>query len=282
MLRLKTRERTRTMDMEKPMNFLPAQLESNKKYALVKGVTLQSITVSEKEFVNNHQENVLLVHGLGELRVLPKESLDCIFVGEGISENSSAEFWAAACAVLVPGGALRVKFPRGIVSMEDASTRLLLGGFINSSVSTDLVAASEKPAWKPSAALPLKKKANANVWKFQETSEIVDEDLLLGENDCGGTALSSLEGVTVKKKACKNCTCGLADAESKSDIPVVTNDELEKSLAGCGSCSKGDAFRCGGCPYLGTPAFTPGTKPKINVKADGTKSLLLDVTSTEF
>jgi hypothetical protein len=272
------------MDGQKEPSFLLPSIEAGKKYGFVKGVALQAITREEKDFVNANP-GVIVFHGFGQLRTHPKESLDVLFVGEGFSETSSAEIWSRLCEVLVPNGQLRVKFPLGVVSQEDASARLLLGGLINSRISQTLVAIAEKPSWKPSAALPLKKKAKGNVWKLAETSEIVDEDALLQENDCGGTL--SPTGVdslpVVKKKACKNCTCGLADAEKVvSDIPQVTDEELEKSLAGCGNCAKGDAFRCGGCPYLGTPAFTPGTKPQVVVKSDGSKSLMLDVTSNDF
>lgn len=48
-----------------------------------------------------------------------------------------------------------------------------------------------------------------------------------------------------RRRACKNCTCGRAEEN------VVTR-------SACGSCYKGDAFRCSGCPSLGLPPYEPG------------------------
>ena len=273
--------------MEKPLSFYNIP-ESCKKVGFLKGTSLQSLTYEEKtNFYSNPLVTVL--HGFAELQAYPKESLDLLIVGEGISDNSSAEFWGGLCEILAPGGKLRVKFPLGVTSIEDVSARLLLGGFINSTlISSTLTAEAEKPTWKPAIALPLKKKTKANVWKLEQTieinSEVINEDALL-EDDCignSGTIDIAVLG-TIKKKACKNCSCGLAEAQSL-DIATVKDDlhDDDHEKGGCGNCAKGDAFRCGSCPYLGTPAFTPGTKPQIVIKQDGTKSLMLDMTSEVF
>lgn len=103
------------------------------------------------------------------------------------------------------------------------------------------------------------------VWKLADTTEddLIDSDELLDESDLIKPDPSSLKATCGetggKKKACKNCTCGLAEEleqDSKKDAPV------QKSS--CGNCYLGDAFRCASCPYLGMPAFKPGEKVQLD------------------
>lgn len=96
-----------------------------------------------------------------------------------------------------------------------------------------------------------------------------------------------------RKKACKSCSCGLAELEEEErklgkvvlldgsqdgTAKEVSQDEKErliiaakaapKATSSCGSCFLGDAFRCAGCPYLGLPAFKPGEKVEIDFGMD--------------
>jgi hypothetical protein len=87
---------------------------------------------------------------------------------------------------------------------------------------------------------------------------------------------AAADGAPRRKKACKGCTCGLAELEAeeaaqrrvvlldgKVDGQAIEVDQAEKerllaavlaapkATSSCGSCFLGDAFRCASCPYLG-------------------------------
>lgn len=109
--------------------------------------------------------------------------------------------------------------------------------------------------------------------------ELIDEDTLLDEEDLKGPVKVPTEckPKAKRRRACKDCTCGLAQRLEAEDTAKRNNaDAVLKSIklgaddlaevdftvpgkvGSCGNCSLGDAFRCDGCPYIGLPAFKPG------------------------
>ncbi|KAL6940810.1 hypothetical protein ACO0QE_004728 [Hanseniaspora vineae] len=109
-------------------------------------------------------------------------------------------------------------------------------------------------------------------------------EMLISKVDCGGDGTGAQK--KRRKKACKDCTCGLKEQEDaelaqvqeqqnrvlfkldKKDLTEIDFTIKGKKVGGCGSCALGDAFRCSGCPYLGLPAFKPGQQINLNSIAD--------------
>jgi len=90
-------------------------------------------------------------------------------------------------------------------------------------------------------------------------------------------------GAPRRKKACKGCTCGLAEIEAEEvkgrrvvvldgtesgetkEVELTEKERLakvavaaSKATSSCGSCYLGDAFRCASCPYMGESAVLFG------------------------
>lgn len=100
---------------------------------------------------------------------------------------------------------------------------------------------------------------------------------------CGTIAPSCLPPAGTSKKrrrACKDCTCGLAQrleaedrakrssadqnlARLKAEDLAEVDFTVKGKVGSCGNCALGDAFRCDGCPYIGLPAFKPGEEVRL-------------------
>ena len=151
---------------------------------------------------------------------LTSNSLDEVKILEGVPTDD--KILIPVLDSLKSDGKLLVE---GITSREAGqklSVALQLSGYINvmtakDPTSGDRFATCQKPAWLRSSA-PLKLTLNN---KDLAESDLIDEnDLLLDENipvkkisGCGD--VGPVEPGT--RRACKNCTCGLAEEEAKGE-----------------------------------------------------------------
>ena len=175
--------------------------------------------------------------------------------------------------VLKPSGKLLIDGVEDRSLGQALSLDLKIQGFLNIMAAKDSSSGERfivcgKPSWELGSAAALKISStsasteNKTKWKMAVTdlaeNDIIDENELLKESVIPNKASGcGEEGTENKKRACKNCTCGLAEIEAKGDDAMKASNE-EKSKSACGNCYKGDAFRCASCPHLGKPAFEPG------------------------
>ncbi|KAG8372444.1 hypothetical protein BUALT_Bualt12G0066800 [Buddleja alternifolia] len=170
---------------------------------------------------------------------------------------------------LKPGGTVFLhstsQSVKGQLANSPLDRKLMLAGFLDiksSGSSQSFVIEGKKPSWKIGSSFSIKK-ASKVLPKIQidDDMDLIDEDSLLTEEDMKKPQLpvSDCE-VGSTRKACKNCTCGRAEAEEKVEKLELTTDQLDNPQSACGNCGLGDAFRCSTCPYKGLPTFKLGEK----------------------
>ncbi|CAL1675500.1 unnamed protein product [Lasius platythorax] len=229
---------------------------------------------------------------LGKMRTislsdLKKENYNAsaynVIIAIFIQPCTNDEFLTETLRILKPDGSLVIYEPLPVERKSDTQltyseriSRLKLYGFIvkdieQKSLEKDLESKNflpdiyrnaedickilaSKPSFEVGSSVPLSfTDKESNVWKVDD---LIDEDELLDESDLEKPDDLSLRVCTTtgKRKACKDCTCGLAEELSNKTMQEGT------VRSSCGSCYLGDAFRCASCPYLGMPAFKPGEK----------------------
>ncbi|MCJ1255602.1 electron carrier [Lignoscripta atroalba] len=127
---------------------------------------------------------------------------------------------------------------------------------------------------------------DAPIEEENSDDELIDEDTLLDDSDLARPIIQPPEcrptGPKKRRRACKDCTCGLAQklaaedtakrsaadqtlAKLKADDLAEVDFTVQGKVGSCGNCALGDAFRCDGCPYVGLPAFKPGEEVTLDL-----------------
>lgn len=205
---------------------------------------------------------------------LPSAAFDLVVVLPAGRDGHAPATLRAAAAALAPGGKVEVRSASD-VAQGDLRKALVLAGLVDVTLVAGGGATAVKPAHAAGAAVALPRKAGAPdpaaaaAWAAAAAAadgDLIDDDALLTEAERAAKPAAPTGGCAPTKKACKDCSCGRAEAEAAGAKPKLTQAMLDDPQTNCGSCSLGDAFRCGGCPYRGLPAFEPGKK--ITLPAD--------------
>ncbi|KAL7029526.1 hypothetical protein ACKWTF_006269 [Chironomus riparius] len=175
-----------------------------------------------------------------EIASYPKSTFDIIFVHVSSVLSLFDDSLKNMLNLVKPKG----KIVFNLSQDESFEKRLLLLGYVNASYNENqkyLVA--EKPNYEVGSMVKLsfgkKKEISVNkIWKvdLNDDDEMIDDDDLLDEEDKMKPSEESLRvcSTTGKRKACKDCSCGLAE-ELESEVSTKIVNQIQKSS--CGSVS---------------------------------------------
>lgn len=182
---------------------------------------------------------------------------------------------------LNPSGRVLLRLLNSSVSPNELMMAFLMAGFVDTIIENDDDTDSNttsitsirgsKPGFEIGSSAALPSVPSKKTWRvvMDQEDEMIDEDTLLDESEPIKALTDDCE-TGKKRRACKDCTCGRKDMD---DQPVVSTEDLKQMVSSCGNCYKGDAFRCGGCPYLGQPAFQPGTGNVVKLNLDSSDDI---------
>eukprot|EP00884_Botryococcus_braunii_P021344 jgi/Botrbrau1/7894/Bobra.9_2s0067.1 len=205
-----------------------------------------------------------------------KGAFDCVFLELTPSDISTLSELAKHCLrCLKPGGKLTVRVSETLdnVVAGQVVMHLLVAGFLNPEEEEEAGTRTEwnatTPTFEIGAKVPINLKtttpSSKQTWTLApdiDDADLIDEDDLLTEEDRSVRPVVNC-GPSTTKKACKNCSCGRAEAEAAGVKQKLTKEMIENPQSNCGSCGLGDAFRCAGCPYRGLPSWKPGEKIQL-------------------
>ncbi|KZT12548.1 DUF689-domain-containing protein [Laetiporus sulphureus 93-53] len=270
----------------------------------------QSLVISLQE--TRYVERYMVDRILDRATTLTPSSFSSVYVALSPSEYDAlasrlSELLAQLLAALEPLGTLHILHLSS--ALPSLPSNLILAGFtILSTAAPDGSLIAQKPAHSasvslqgaPITSLPLRRKTDKAskkaLWTLHAPSTpTIDAESLLTEADRQRPATCEpvSSGAPRKKKACKGCTCGLAELEAeelaRSKVVILDGSEsgqtmevsqsekdrliaaaaaTPKATSSCGNCYLGDAFRCSSCPYRGLPAFKPGEKVELDFGMD--------------
>ncbi|PON50233.1 Anamorsin [Parasponia andersonii] len=239
--------------------------------------------IKELEDGAAEKHDPLIITQVSLLCQIPVESssLDIVLSLCRSPESPSDQLFKEISRVLKPGGTVLLYHSESATKDTNKTTsalerKLLLAGFLEaqslqlksilaSNLQSYLIKA-KKPSWNIGSSFAIMKAPKSSVVQIDDDSDLIDEDSLLTEEDLKKPQLPLVGDCEVgaTRKACKNCTCGRAEAEEKVEKLGLTDDLLNNPQSACGNCGLGDAFRCSTCPYKGLPPFKLGEKVALS------------------